>query len=204
MSIYNTEKVQLPQVKVSEWQKSRLYGFLGIFNRKYANFVRDVSDAIIKWRSSEGHFTYNEHVKHATRHVAKEYIRRDYIFYKMQQKKERISIAEQIGLYKFPTKKIERLPKVTLSKWQADNLYHFLALFGRNYADFIRMLCDNVVIDCLEAQGAVPEFSESNERAFNRVFDDIVEMDKIRGRKQIQRPWPADYSNRQAVVANKK
>jgi len=29
-------------------------------------------------------------------------------------------------------------------------LYGFLGIFNRNYADFIRMLCDNVIIDCLE------------------------------------------------------
>lgn len=203
MSIYDNKKVTLPQVKVSEWQKGPLYGFLKIFNRKYADFIRDICDVIVKWSLEDFRPTFNEHLDVATRYITQDYIKRDYIFYKARCEKERTSIFEQIGLQNFPTKKIERLPQVTVSKWQAENLYKFLATFGKNYANFIRRICDNVRLNTLEASVDMVEFSKSTENIFKNTFDKMIEMDKMRGVTDKQGTWPTDYRGQRSAVAKK-
>ncbi|MBN2120697.1 MAG: hypothetical protein JW734_06550 [Candidatus Omnitrophica bacterium] len=203
MSIYDTEQVKLPQVKVSEWQKSRLYGFLKIFNRKYATFIRDVCDAIISNRMAENFPTFIEYTDRVSRDVFKQYLTSDFVLYKAKYKKERVSIGEQIGLHNFPTKKIERLPKVMVSKWQADNLNSFLAKFARDYADFVRMLCDNIVIDCIEAQAEMMSFSKKTREIFMKVFDEIIGMEEFRPKLQKKREWPTEYWAQRQVIKNR-
>ena len=201
-AVYDTEKIALPQVKVSSWQKDRLYGFLRIFRRKYADFIRDTCDAIIKWRFSEGNPTFQEHMDSVAKHIMNEYRHREYTLFKIQN---HLPVAEQIQLHHFPTKKIERLPKVTVSKWQADNLHRFLEMFSRDYADFVRTLCENIMIETFEACAETPQFSKTTNDLFLRVLDDTIEIDKLRGQIEFKFEWPTDYwGQRRAAISRKR
>ncbi|GEM_PF-3521608 len=204
MSIYDTEKVYLPQVKLSEWQKQFLYDFLKIFNRKYADFIRDICDAILKWDIENNRPTFNEHLNRASKQISQEYIKRDCFYYKTQCKKTCLPSPIYIACRDLPIKKTGRLPQVSVSQWQAENLYKFLATFSKSYADFVRMLCDNLSLNIIEAQAEAVEFSKSNNNIFKNTFDKIIHMEKLRKETEKPNQWPANFWTRRSLIKKSK
>lgn len=198
MSIYDYERVKLPQVKVPVMLKSRLYHYLRIYNRDYADFVRDLCDVNIKWHTMDRDLNFSDQVRFASSIIKKNYYRpnreKQYtLFPELPDSK-----ALELNM-PFPTKQSARLPHVYVSQWQAENLYSFLAKFNRSFADFIRLICENLFVDPIEAQAGLPEFSETNYEIFFKMFDELIGIEKYRAKK-FTREWPTGYwQQRQAI-----
>lgn len=186
-SIYDNRKVTLPQVKVADYDKERLYSFLAIFNRSYATFIRDVCDSITKYRIDTGRVTFTGFMERGVREVVKDYIKSDSIMFRATKGEPRKNLIDEIGLHRYPyPRKIVRLPTVKVSAWQADNLHGFLRMFHRSYAEFVRMLCQNVIIDVLDAQASMPHFVERTETVFAEILDQIIEKNKLMGKEPVK------------------
>lgn len=205
MSIYNHEKFQLPQVKIIASDKNRLFSFLKIFHRKYADFVRDLCDANIQWGAQDINWTFEDHAGSVAREISKRYRENHYKFFSSKKDDgKKISIVEQLSAHEYPyPREIVRLPVVTVSKWQADNLHHFLSKYGRNFADFIRLVLENIYIDTIEAQCGNPAFTECVEQIFNRVFDEMVGARKLMRGRYTKKQWPTGYWTQRHAIKSR-
>jgi hypothetical protein len=191
MSIYDYEPRLLPQVKILTYQKTRLVSFLNIFNRTYADFIRDLCDANIKWFSQDISQTFDDHAYGISHLIIKRYI---------ENTPDVRPIKEQLNAHTYPyPHKIIRLPSVPVSKWQAENLYQFLTKYSRTFADFIRAVCDNIYVDFFEAQAQNLEFGISIERIYERAVEDLC---AIQNKKDptYRRQWPTGYWEQRNAV----
>lgn len=204
MSIYEYERVKLPQVKVPVILKSRLFNYLKIFNRDYADFVRDLCDINIKWHTMDRDLNFTDQTRFASATIKKNYCQprqeKQYMLFPSHVCRQNAYVKIELDNAQFPTKQISRLPHVYVSQWQAENLYSFLSKFNRSYADFIRSVCENLFIDSIEAQAGLPEFSDTNYEIFLRIFDELIGVEKYRAKK-VKHEWPTGYwQQRRAVI----
>lgn len=187
MSMYDTERVLLPQVKVAEWDQHRLYTFLDIFSRSYADFVRDLCDAVIMMRQDMHQQSFSTMTRTSTLTVFRRYMTTDYVLAQMREQRRGVPVAEQIGLHRYASKRIVRLPVVPISKWQAEHLMEFLRVFNRTYAEFVRDACGHVMLSCLDAQTGIASFNDYTRTIFEHTFDDMIEKEKMMGKPALVR-----------------
>lgn len=188
MSIYDREKVYLPQVKVSLRSRDRLYRYLGLFSRSYADFVRDVCDANITWHASEN-VSFNDQLRRSLDEVAQSYRLCAIPAFFKNSAPNKPPIYEQLKMHQEPIKQLVRLPQVSVSKWQAANLEAFLSKFSRSYADFIRLSCELVYVDTIDAQAGAVQFRQNGRSVFLRILDEILNTNALRP-PVIKRQWP--------------
>lgn len=177
MSIYDTDVRCLPQVKVRLDQRQRLYTILTLHHRRYATFVRDVCDALTRLRLSYHEQSFNRLIGVSTTTVLQGY--------ELVQRREP-SVADAAQCYTVPCQRLVKLPTVTVSQWQYENLAAFLHLFQRTWTECARLLCDYVSIHPLDTQTQMVTLSRTTEETVEKLVDHLVDRDRLQGREPVR------------------
>lgn len=178
MDIYGVPPRVLPQVTVTALDQEHLYRFLKLFERSYADFIRDVCEILGQLRMDEGGCTFTTLLGKLTQTIMQTYQARGITSLNQLAHSQAPNMYEALELHHYPIKRLARLPTVSVSGWQAEHLIHFLTRYHRTYADFVRCLCRYLHLDTLDAQSGRINFRGTTQAIVNKLLEAWLELRK--------------------------